>query len=112
MQLTQEVPRNSCVCSYWGSYSLTIPGGSGAGNAVQLLTLPENAPEFFQFAAFKNGPLAAPTHPPAPLWAKHACRQTLCSQQVERNAATWAPAARFSAVSSLNIFRRSGLWPW
>ena len=65
MQLTLKVACNSCVCSYWGSYSLTIPGGSGAGNAVQLLTLPENAPEFFQFAAFKNGPLAAPTHPPA-----------------------------------------------
>jgi len=45
---------------YWGSYDLTIPGGSGAGNAVQLLSLPENAPEFFKFAAFKNQPIAAP----------------------------------------------------
>jgi len=45
---------------YWGSYDLTIPGGSGAGNAVQLLSLPENAPEFFKFAAFKNQPVAAP----------------------------------------------------
>ena len=46
---------------YWGSYELTIPGGSGAGNAVQLLNLPDNAPEFFQFSALKNGPLPAPT---------------------------------------------------
>jgi len=45
---------------YWGSYDLTIPGGSGAGNTVQLLSLPENAPEFFKFAAFKNQPVAAP----------------------------------------------------
>merc|ERR1712106_722449 len=45
---------------YWGSYDLTIPGGSGAGNAVQLLSLPENAPESFKFAAFKNQPVAAP----------------------------------------------------
>merc|ERR1712106_493178 len=45
---------------YWGSYDLTIPGGSGAGNAVQLLSLPENALEFFKFAAFKNQPVAAP----------------------------------------------------
>merc|ERR1712106_434885 len=50
--------RNSDI--YWGSYDLTIPGGSGAGNAVQLLSLPENAPEFFKFAAFKNQPVAAP----------------------------------------------------
>ena len=46
---------------YWGSYELTIPGGSGAGNAVQHLNLPDNAPEFFQFSALKNGPLPAPT---------------------------------------------------
>merc|ERR550517_1917063 len=54
---------------YWGSYELTIPGGSGAGNAVQHLNLPENAPEFFQFSALKTGPPAAPTFPPqtAPL---------------------------------------------
>merc|ERR1712106_1043831 len=45
---------------YWGSCDLTIPGGSGAGNAVQLLSLPENALEFFKFAAFKNQPVAAP----------------------------------------------------
>ena len=54
--------------SYWGSYELTIPGGSGSGNAVQHLNLPENAPEFFQFSALKNGPAAAPTFaPPAAL---------------------------------------------
>ena len=56
--------------SYWGSYELTIPGGSGSGNAVQHLSLPDNAPEFFQFSALKNGPLPAPTFqngpPPAP----------------------------------------------
>jgi len=44
---------------YWGSYELTIPGGSGSGNAVQHLSLPDNAPEFFQFSALKNGPLPA-----------------------------------------------------
>merc|ERR1711971_538871 len=49
---------------YWGSYELTIPGGSGSGNAVQHLNLPENAPEFFQFSALKTGPAAAPTFPP------------------------------------------------
>ena len=38
----------SYLFSYWGSYELTIPGGSGSGNAVQHLNLPENAPEFFQ----------------------------------------------------------------
>merc|ERR1719315_914613 len=30
--------------TYWGSYGLTIPGGSGAGDATQLLTQPDNAP--------------------------------------------------------------------
>ena len=54
----------NCYFSYWGSYELTIPGGSGSGNAVQHLNLPENAPEFFQFSALKNGPAAAPTFPP------------------------------------------------
>jgi len=49
---------------YWGSYELNIPGGSGSGNAVQDLKLPENAPEFFQFAAFSNQPVAAPQFNP------------------------------------------------
>jgi len=34
---------------YWGSYDLTIPGGSGAGNAVELLSLPGNAPTLPNF---------------------------------------------------------------
>ena len=34
---------------YWGSYDLTIPGGSGAGNAVELLNLPSNAPTLPNF---------------------------------------------------------------
>merc|ERR1712055_655513 len=64
----------SCVLSqntdiYWGSYDLTIPGGSGAGNAVQHLSLPDNAPEFFQFAAFKNGPIPAQQFTTPPLSA-------------------------------------------
>merc|ERR1712106_166982 len=50
---------------YWGSYELNIPGGSGAGNAVRDLKLPENAPEFFQFAAFDSQPFAAPQFTPA-----------------------------------------------
>merc|ERR1712106_687506 len=50
---------------YWGSYELNIPGGSGAGNAVLDLKLPENAPEFFQFAAFDSQPFAAPQFTPA-----------------------------------------------
>jgi len=50
---------------YWGSYELNIPGGSGAGNAVRDLKLPENAPEFFQFAAFESQPFAAPQFTPA-----------------------------------------------
>merc|ERR1712106_228173 len=50
---------------YWGSYELNIPGGSGAGNAVRDLKLPENAPEFFQFAAFDSQPFAAPQFAPA-----------------------------------------------
>merc|ERR1711874_180790 len=49
---------------YWGSYELNIPGGSGAGNAVRDLKLPENAPEFFQFAAFNSLPFAAPQFTP------------------------------------------------
>ena len=53
--------------SYWGSYNLVIPGGSGAGNAVEHLSLPENAPEFFKFAAFNNQPLAAPVFNPVAL---------------------------------------------
>merc|ERR1719334_233552 len=36
---------------YWGSYDLTIPGGSGSGNAVDHLKLPDNAPQFFNFGA-------------------------------------------------------------
>jgi len=50
---------------YWGSYELNIPGGSGAGNAVRDLKLPENAPEFFQFAAFESQPFAAPQFTPS-----------------------------------------------
>merc|ERR1712106_986135 len=50
---------------YWGSYELNIPGGSGAGNAVRDLKLPENAPEFFQFAAFDSQPFAAPQFTPS-----------------------------------------------
>merc|ERR1712106_246980 len=50
---------------YWVSYELNIPGGSGAGNAVRDLKLPENAPEFFQFAAFDSQPFAAPQFTPA-----------------------------------------------
>merc|ERR1712038_898489 len=49
---------------YWGSYELNIPGGSGSGNAVRDLKLPENAPEFFQFAAFNSQPFAAPQFAP------------------------------------------------
>merc|ERR1711874_852358 len=49
---------------YWGSYELNIPGGSGSGNAVRDLKLPENAPEFFQFAAFNSLPFAAPQFTP------------------------------------------------
>jgi len=49
---------------YWGSYELNIPGGSGSGNAVKDLKLPENAPEFFQFAAFNSQPFAAPQFAP------------------------------------------------
>jgi len=49
---------------YWGSYELNIPGGSGSGNAVKDLKLPENAPEFFQFAAFNSQPFAAPQFSP------------------------------------------------
>jgi len=49
---------------YWGSYELNIPGGSGSGNAVQDLKLPENAPEFFKFAAFNSQPFAAPQFNP------------------------------------------------
>ena len=45
--------------SYWGSYDLTIPGGSGAGSAVKHLSLPDNAPDFFKFAAFNRQPLQA-----------------------------------------------------
>lgn len=55
---------------YWGSYDLTIPGGSGGGNAVELLTLPENAPSFFDFANFQGPrkPLPNPVLPqPAPV---------------------------------------------
>jgi len=33
---------------YWGSYSLSIPGGSGTGNAVKLLQLPATAPHHVQ----------------------------------------------------------------
>merc|ERR1719507_1033034 len=33
---------------YWGSYSLSIPGGSGTGNAVKLLQLPVTAPHHAQ----------------------------------------------------------------
>merc|ERR1719362_2493545 len=33
---------------YWGSYSLSIPGGSGTGNAVKLLQLPATAPHHAQ----------------------------------------------------------------
>jgi len=33
---------------YWGSYSLSIPGGSGTGNAVKLLQLPATAPHHEQ----------------------------------------------------------------
>eukprot|EP00091_Calanus_sinicus_P025636 TRINITY_DN9882_c0_g1_i1.p1 TRINITY_DN9882_c0_g1~~TRINITY_DN9882_c0_g1_i1.p1 ORF type:complete len:234 (-),score=50.83 TRINITY_DN9882_c0_g1_i1:288-989(-) len=51
---------------YWGSYELNIPGGSGSGNAVHDLKLPENAPEFFQFAAFNGQPFAAPQFNPVP----------------------------------------------
>ena len=53
--------------SYWGSYDLTIPGGSGAGNAVEHLSLPDNAPDFFKFAAFDRQTLQAqPVNQPAP----------------------------------------------
>merc|ERR1719260_393138 len=49
--------------TYWGSYDLTIPGGSGAGNAVQNLALPNNAPEFFKFANFDRQQPAQPVQP-------------------------------------------------
>ena len=46
---------------------MTIPGGSGAGNAVEHLSLPETYPEFFKFAAFDRQPLQAqPVNHPAP----------------------------------------------
>merc|ERR1712128_180947 len=39
--------------------------GSSGINAVRGLKLPENAPEFFQFAAFDSQPFAAPQFTPA-----------------------------------------------
>merc|ERR1712106_758739 len=62
---------------YWGSYELNIPGGSGAGNAVRDLKLPENAPEFFQFAAFESQPFAAPQFTPAIPSAPRPAPQTI-----------------------------------
>jgi len=49
--------------TYWGSYDLTIPGGSGAGNAVQNLALPNNAPDFFKFANFDRQQPVQPARP-------------------------------------------------
>merc|ERR1712215_543499 len=49
--------------TYWDSYDLTIPGGSGAGNAVQNLALPNNAPEFFKFANFDRQQPVQPARP-------------------------------------------------
>merc|ERR1712215_9244 len=49
--------------TYWGSYDLTIPGGSGAGNAVQNRALPNNAPEFFKFANFDRQQPVQPARP-------------------------------------------------
>jgi len=89
--------------SYWGSYELNIPGGSGSGNAVRDLKLPENAPEFFQFAAFNSQPFAAPQFAPVVQSAPQTAQQPAPLRVQESRPAVPQPAPQAVQPAPLRV---------